>query len=367
MTSPTPLLRLALLILLGLFTPVLWAQETLEIPRSHIEEAPDLADLPSFDVMPPDGTMGRLYDSMEDAAGKKLLNTLPAAVTEKLGFALPLVDEADVVWELEAWGSWNETVSGTGKLSVVDMAKLGEDPALQLSATLGTDQRGWNFSLIHLIPEGTPDGQWQAFSKNDGGNRTAFGATTNHLFEYERTLGHATPKGMASRTFGPGTTREEYLYTAVEHGRIRAYLDNDGYYRIHFLAQVSEYLIGRTINDEPTFRDATLSGWICSADLHAHDPEACELDNAFALIDHTPGEQRPNVNPTHPTITLTFSKPVDAQSLSDNFRVTTQAEDGATIEIDGGWEESPHPGAWRDSAKQRLSGVNYAALAEELA
>src|SRR5699024_4510468 len=251
-----------------------------KIPRAHIEDELVLADWPRFTVMPPDGTMGRLYDSMEDAAGKKLLNTLPAAVAEKLGFALPLVDEAEVGWEFTAWGSWNETVSGTGKLSVVDMAKVGGDPALQLSATLSTDQRGWNFGLIHLIPEGTPDGQWQAFSKNTGENRTKFDAVTNHLFEFERTVGHATPKGMASRTFGPGTTREEYLYTDIEQGRIRTYIENDGHYRIHFLAQVSEYLAGRSINDEPTFRDATISGWVCSADLYADDPETCELDDA---------------------------------------------------------------------------------------
>ena len=327
------------------------AQQTLEIPQEQIEALPDLPDLPvpqfNFDLSSPDG----FARALEGFVGTDWTGTLPSAVTEAIMGATPFEAHRQIVWEMQVTGSWNETLSGGGTLTVLDQSAIGVAPARQFYALLDTEARDWPFHLFAFVPDAAPAMARLEFSgAGDGqtGGGTGFSGLANHLFQADRVLGYATPQGMTARSFSETTEDDftgDYLYTEVQGGRVRVDSSGQGY-RMQFTALVQEF---SSRNREPTGRSARVRGWVCEAAAHAANPDTCAYD-AIELIDHTPTAGRANVNPQHPAITLTFDAPVDLASLADNVAVFTRDATGARVEIPGQWGISRYPGAWRDDA-----------------
>ena len=334
------------------------AQQTLEIPRAQFE---GLRDVPVPEITVPDGTAEGLLRAMEDAVRLDWTDSLPEAVTEQLLGALPFEAHAKVVWEMQVTGDWSERVSGEGTLSVLDQSELGRGGGRQFTAILDSDTREWPFHLFAFVPPEAPDVGWTSFSGpgdvTDGLGGTGFSAITNHMFQDVRTIGYATPQGMRTTRFTEGSLVDEYYYTKVEGGRIRVD-SGENAYRIHFSANVREYhrRDDSHVKDEPSGRFASLRGWVCEAAAYAADPDSCLYDD-FQVVDHTPINQRHNVNSDYPTITVTFSDPVDLGSLAASFTLFTVNAVGQPVKIDGHWRESPYIGAWRDEAMERVEAI----------
>ncbi|TVR49032.1 MAG: hypothetical protein EA386_02915 [Rhodobacteraceae bacterium] len=337
------------------------AQETLEIPQEQINALPDLPDLPvpqfDFDLSSPEG----FARTIEGFVGTDWTGALPSAVTEAITGATPFEAHAQVVWEMKVSGSWNETLSGGGTLTVLDQSAFGIAPGRQLYALLHTDARDWPFHLFAFVPDAAPAMARLEFSgAGDGqtGGGTGFSGLANHLFQADRVLGYATPQGMTARSFSETTDDDftgDYLYTEVQGGRVR--VDRSGHgYRMQFSALVQEFSSG---NRDPTGRSARVRGWVCEAAAHAANPDTCAYD-ALELIDHTPSALRANVNPQHPAITLTFDAPVDHASLANNFTLFTRDAQGARVEVPGQWHLSHYPGAWRDDAAEMAALIEQA-------
>ena len=334
------------------------AQQTLEIPQEQIEALPDLPDLPvpqfNFDLSSPDG----FARALEGFVGTDWTGTLPSAVTEAIMGATPFEAHRQIVWEMQVTGSWNETLSGGGTLTVLDQSAIGVAPARQFYALLDTEARDWPFHLFAFVPDAAPAMARLEFSgAGDGqtGGGTGFSGLANHLFQADRVLGYATPQGMTARSFSETTEDDftgDYLYTEVQGGRVRVDSSGQGY-RMQFTALVQEF---SSRNREPTGRSARVRGWVCEAAAHAANPDTCAYD-AIELIDHTPTAGRANVNPQHPAITLTFDAPVDLASLADNVAVFTRDATGARVEIPGQWGISRYPGAWRDDAAVTAASI----------
>lgn len=334
------------------------AQQTIEIPREQIEALPDMRDLPvpqlDFDLSSPEGLMR----SIEEVISTDWTGTLPTAITEMILGASPIEAHAGVVWEMRVSGSWNETLRGEGTLNVYDQTALGVARGRQFYALLESDARNWPFHLFAFVPDSAPAVARLGFTgQGDGqtGGGTGFAQLGNHMFQTERLLGYATPQGMRARSFAETTDADftgDYLYTEVQGGRIR--VDGSGNaYRIHFSATVQEF---DSENREPTGRSASLRGWVCEAEAYEADPDSCLYDD-FQIIDHTPPALRANVNPEHPAVSVTFSAPVDARSLLEGFSLYTLGADGQRIAVDGGWRQSPQPGAWREDAAERAAQI----------
>jgi hypothetical protein len=233
------------------------AQQTIEIPREQIEALPDLT-VPEFeiDLSSPEG----LIRSMEEISRTDWTGTLPEAITEMILGAAPFVAHASVVWEMQVSGSWNETVAGTGALNVLDQTALGVAPGRQFHAVLDTDARDWPFHLFSFVPDTAPAIAWTHFSgPSDGhaGGGTGFSQIANHMFQFDRLLGYATPQGMEATGFAGTTDADftgDYLYTEVQGGRIR--VDSSGNaYRMSFSATVLEF---HSEDRSPTGRSASL-------------------------------------------------------------------------------------------------------------
>src|SRR5690625_2926419 len=350
-------LSAALLVLLAGALPA-EAQRTLEIPSEQLDA---LRGLKVPEITVPDGTPEGLLRSMEDVLRLDWTDSFPEGVQEFLLGAVPFEAHKKVVWEMQVTGGWNERISGEGTLNVLDQAELGNAAGRQFSAILDSGTREWPFHLFAFVPHEAASSGWVSFSDAGdlvgGAGGTGFSAITNHMFQDVRTIGYATPQGMQTGGFAPGSMTDEYNYTKVEGGRIRVDT-NENAYRIHFSARVREYhrRDDSQVSDEPTGRSARLSGWVCEASAYAKDPDSCLYDD-FQVVDHTPTDQRHNVNGDYPTITVTFSDPVDLDSLSENFTLFTVSATGEPVEITGHWQEAAHIGAWREEALERAEAM----------
>lgn len=333
------------------------AQQTIEIPREQIQALPDLQNLPVPRFDPDLSSPEALFRSLEDLARTDMTGTLPDAIMEQITGASPFRTHRQVVWEIQAAGSWRETMGGTGSMNVLDQGALGFGAGVQIHATLDTDARDAPFHLFVSVPDGTPPVSWVEFDDTgDGhpGGGTGFGQLSNHMFQGDRTIGFATPDGMGARSFADTSDADfsgEYLYTVVNDGRIRVDT-RDNAMRLAFVVNVDEF---SRRGNQRTGRTATLRGWVCEAAAYAQDPDSCRYD-ALELIDHTPPVARNNVNPAYPAVTVTFNDPVDLASLARNFTLFTRAPDGTRLEVQGEWSISAELGAWR-----RLAGAKSAA------
>src|SRR5690606_1944903 len=73
---------------------------------------------------------------------------------------------------------------------------------------------------------------------------------------------------------------------------------------------------------------------------------------------------RENVNYHDPGIAVTFSEPVDPDSLEKGFRLYTRAADGDELEVEGRWEQGDGPTSYRFEAtggSEMRSGIARAA------
>lgn len=335
-----------------------FAQQTIEIPREQIQALPDLP-IPRFepDLSSPEG----LFRSIEELSRMDWTNSLPEAVLEQILGTSPFRAHKQVVWEIQAVGSWRETMGGTGSMNVLDQGALGFGAGVQIHATLDTDARDAPFNLFVAVPDDNPAASWVEFSETgDGhpGGGTGFGQLSNHMFERDRTIGFATPDGMGARNFSDTSDADfsgEFLYTVVNGGRIRVDT-RESTTRLAFVIKVDEY---SRRGNRRTGRTATLRGWICEAAAYAQDPDSCSYDE-LEIIDHTPPVARNNVNPAYPAVTVTFNDPVDLASLARNFTLFTRASDGSRLEVQGEWSTSAELGAWR-----KLAGEASAAFSPD--
>ncbi len=325
-----------MLLAAALVTGPVTAQQTIEIPPEQIEALPDLSDLPVPEVRPDLSSIEGFIRSMEDIARTDWTGTLPEAITEMILGASPVEAHAGIVWEMRVAGSWNETVRGTGALNVLNQTALGAARGRQIHAVLDTDARDWPFHLFAFVPDDAPAVARLAFAgagEGHAGGGTGFSPIANHMFDFDRLLGHATPEGMRARGFSELTDADitdDYLYTEVQGGRIR--VDRSGNaYRISFSATVQEF---HSDGRRPTGRVANLRGWVCEAAAYEVNPESCLYDG-LELVAWTPEHLRENVHFDAPEITFTFSDPVTRESLADAVRVTTRAPDAREIELPG--------------------------------
>ncbi|MCC5969985.1 MAG: Ig-like domain-containing protein [Pararhodobacter sp.] len=303
------------------------AQQTIEIPRDQIEALPDLP-VPqfNFDLSTPEG----MIRSIEEISRTDWTGTLPESVFEMVRGMTPIEAHSRMVWEIQASGSWNETLSGTGMLNVIKMEALGAS-GRQFQSMLDSDARNWPFQVFAFVPDSAPEVTRYSFSGTGSGmgsGGTGVGAITNHMFQRERLVGYATPLGM--RTPGFSELEDDYLYTEVDGGFVR--IDTrHGTYRLSFGARVVEY---HSDGRRPTGNVGSISGWICEEAAYEADPDSCLYD-PLELIEVTPESQRENVNYENPQITFTFSDPVDLSSLEDAFTLHTHGPTNARIEVEG--------------------------------
>lgn len=304
---------------------------TLEIPRQQVEEHEQrfqdlpIPDFPECPTSLPQSTSPeqaidhaeQMARCMEEWARVDFTGTLPAAVTEAVVGGTLFAEHHEIAWGMQVTGNWNETITGTGSLRVVDHSVLEIAPGRQLHAVLDTDARDWPFMLFTFVPDGAPAITRSTFSgAGDGGDgrATGFAALAEHFFRTER----LDPRGE-----GPVETR-------VRSGSIR--VDESGNARrIRFSASVGEY---DTDNRQPTGRIGNIRGWICEARAYAEDPDQC-LYETLQLVDHAPPHQRENVNYDNPGIRFSFSDPVDPASVFDNFSLTTRWATGGPREVSG--------------------------------
>lgn len=322
----------------ALLASPLAAQQTIEVPREHIEALPDL---PVPRIEPDMSSPEAMVRSMEEIARIDWTGTLPEAVTEMILGASPIEAHAAIVWEMQVSGSWNEILAGEGTLNVTDQTVLGAAQGRQFYAVLDTVARDWPLHLFSFVPGSAPAVAWTRFSgPGDGhaGGGTGLSQLANHMFEFDRVLGHATPQGMGARGFSQARDADfagDYLYTEVQGGRIRVD-SSDNAYRISFSATVKEF---HSENRAPTGRLANLRGWICEAAAHAVDPDSCRYD-ALEVIAATPSHERENVNYHDPGLSLTFNDPVEPVSLNTGFALLTREASGGRAPVQGAWMQT---------------------------
>ncbi len=326
---PGPLICALLLALAATPAP---AQRTLHVPQEQIDALPDVT-MPEFDIDL--GSPEGILRSMESIAGADWIGTLPEAIAEAI-IGTPLLQaQAPVVWETRATGAWSLTQSGTGTVSVIDLGAMG-GAGSQVHALLHSPDRDWPLSVaaqVSALDEAVARLRFSGTGEGAAVGGTGIGAATNHLFQPRRRVGHATDEGMRSPEFLP--MLPDFLYTQVEGGRVQVDA-RDGRIRMAFEARVVEY---DRRSSAPTGRSARLTGWLCETALHGVDPDGCAIpDEELELLAVTPENLRENVNYRTPGIGLTFSEPVDTDSLRAAFRLFTWSPDLTRMEIAGRFE-----------------------------
>lgn len=242
-----------------------------------------------------------------------------------------------VVWALEAVGDWPLDAEGEGVAWLMG-------PHIEASLTI--DEASPPLMFTTLGGPRDQDGVTHvAFSQLGGRNTapTALGAGgPNYL----------TSRGRALRSLGDdrGMLLNEAGFARIEN--------NASGLAIQFSAQAVRCL---SVN-EPPFEStppcdqshqlsarpdghASVHGWICERSRWEADPESCEIP--FRIDAVTPSPDRENVNYNDPGISITFSEPVDMDSLEDSFELYTRARTGQRLNVDGRWEEDDGPSQYR--------------------
>jgi len=282
---------------------------------------------------------------------------LPAPQPDPEPTATRTTGHVPVVWALEALGDWPLEVEGEGVAWLMG-------PHIEVSLTIDEASPPLNFTTL-----GGPrdqDGVTHiAFSQLGGRNTapTALGAGG---------LNYLTAHGREARSLGDdgGMLLNEAGFARVENGASGL--------SIQFSAQAVSCL---SVN-EPPFRSAppcdqshqlsarpdgraSVQGWICERSRWEADPASCEAP--FRIDAVTPSPGRENVNYNDPGISITFSEPVDTDSLEDSFELYTQARSGHRLDVDGRWEEDEGPSQYRfipDGGFELRSGVILEARVE---
>lgn len=317
--------RTALVVACLMATP-LAAQLTIEIPRDQIDALKrSVRGGPPPPIELDFSTADGLLKSIEDVARTDWMEWLPQPIADQFEGFSAVDDHRKVVWQMTVSGGWNETVSGTGVLNVLE---LGDAHAgsRQLHALLDADTRDWPFHLTVRVPPGAAEVSRQGFS-----GTTALGALTNHWFDADRLLGYASPSGM--HTPGFSELKDGYYYTKADSGVVRVD-QRQNTYRLSFRATVSEH---HSEARRPTGRMATVQGWVCEATTYHANPELC-LHEPLQLLAVTPESQRENVNFQKPEITLAFTDPVDLDTLESSFALYTYDAAASQRRVEGNFE-----------------------------
>ncbi|WP_366556699.1 hypothetical protein [Aquibaculum sediminis] len=343
-------------------TAVQAQRETLPLSPEALEDVPKppAMDLPEMDLE----SLGGIFQAIEDIAGGEWVEA-PDYDDWRLFInewaedaVLPPLVTIPVVWGWRAHGDWSSEHSGQGQLTGIVFRDR-----VQLIAPL----RAEGFDFPHLfwssVPNESPDIFHALFHHAEGRGGTGLEAISDDLFASER-FRNIPREQLHAGTFESltGDSIFEGPETRVDGGRVRVDQSHAAGPAIQFTAYVSEYADGVDVTPQPTGRRAEISGYICPIEVWEAVPDFCQPGLRVDAVQPPPG--RENVNYHDPGIAVTFSEPVDPDSLENGFRLYTRAADGEELEVEGRWEQGDGPTNYRFEATggfEMRSGIVMAA------
>lgn len=321
------------------------AARTLEIPAAEVErveaqaeEIRAIADQIRVDFSSPQA----MLESFEGMARTDM--------AEASGFGWT----RDAAWGMEISGSWSASLEGSGKIIHWDMRDAGGGEILHAQLEDAGREAPVLLGVIAPVAKGV---HYQTGSGDVG-----LDTIDNHFFEPDRVFGHARDAGrMRMPGFeGLDDMVEEFDQTRFKNARITvmdAGPDEEGAKRwvVHWTATLEEQdRVG-----DPTGRVGQVRGWMCDAHTHRNDPDACEPDDRFEVVDLSPPRHRENVSPALEHVEVTFSERADMDSLEQGFEVYTRSALGDRDALAGNWERVGDTTYRYILDEELLSGVHY--------
>ena len=304
--------------------------QTITVPQQEADDfQADIDNIRDMEMSVDFSTPNAILESLEGSEAMKMLD------------ATGLGEKMDVAWEMQVAGSWQETVSGEGSLTVIEA--------------------GSQVTLLYALLEN--DYREAPLIVGMAGGESGMGTLDNHYFDSARIFQHARD-AVAMDT--PGFTAlegmtEDFLQTLFTQEQIQvvhAGESDDG--SASWLVRFSATLQEEDSRGNPTGRIAGVQGWLCDMASYRDNPEKCQRD-PFELVTISPPSGRHNVNPEISAIGLEFTHPVDINSLEEGFELFTLDAEGSRINIPGEWSHQVETEYHYTLEEPLLSGVRYRA------